>query len=992
MSAYEGRRRTLSARYTLAGNGLERLVVPGTDPSRRPPRVPLPSLALPANLAGRVLLLQFASHVGVAALTTAQIEVAGAAVRWVAAVPAVAAVVDGALEAGDRAWLAAFAAAVDAAPGQPGRWLIVHTEGGVPTTAAVALRAAAAATAPPPGFDARLAALQVVTDPVVSVEARAAWLNGIHHVLVADRRPRLSERLRQRVVFVNLVSAFGVTDLRQPDVTITGGVTIPTVAVRWVWPLADIDAVVDATLTADERTQLRGFAVEQGAAVDAWLAVCTEALGDYSRYTLQITGDPRFDALLSAVAVNLKIDCPSPLDCKAEPACTGEPPAPPVLDYLTRDFNGFRRLLLDRLAVLGAADSEQNPAGMWAVLVELIAARADQLAYAQDAVATEAYLHTARLRPSVRRHARLLDYRVHEGVNARAFVHLVAAIGVDRVDPVAAGDLFLTRLVNVPALMPPALPPVLPADAQVFRAVLPLRRLTHAHNAIGFHAWGEAELCLRRGATRCSLRDPGRALRLTRGDVLLLEAIAGRDTDDADPALRHAVRLAATPREVVDPLLGDELLEVEWLDEDALPFDLPVLADARVLAVARGNLVLVDHGRPVDEPVALTSWGSRGRLQARLSATDLTFVTAAPDTALPTDGDDRAVREWQATTWSASEVVRQDPRAALATVTLQETGGPSWSPQVDLLASDPSRPELWVEMDSAGRAQLQFGDGTTGRKPSADAELAARYRTGNGTGGNVGAEAIGHLLSIRMPAAALSMVRNPMPAVGGVDPEPLDVVRASAPYAFRTQERAVTMDDWAEVARRHREVQRAVARMYWTGSYHTVRVHIDRVEGRPVDDRFIRELTAYLERFRLAGYDLEVLGPAFVPLDIVLSICVSPGAWPEAVAGALQDRFGTGVLPDGNRAFFHPDNFTFGDSVYLSQIVAAAMATPGVRWVDVRPPPQNPTNRFRRWASTGPDQLAAGVLRAGALEIIRCDSNPSLPERGRIRFDVEGGA
>ena len=38
-------------------------------------------------------------------------------------------------------------------------------------------------------------------------------------------------------------------------------------------------------------------------------------------------------------------------------------------------------------------------------------------------MATEAYLATARRRISVRRHARLVDYRMHEGCNARAWVH-----------------------------------------------------------------------------------------------------------------------------------------------------------------------------------------------------------------------------------------------------------------------------------------------------------------------------------------------------------------------------------------------------------------------------------------------------------------------------------------------------------------------------------------------------------------------------------------
>ena len=55
-------------------------------------------------------------------------------------------------------------------------------------------------------------------------------------------------------------------------------------------------------------------------------------------------------------------------------------------------------------------------------LVELLAYVGDYLSYYQDAVATEAYLETARQRISVRRHARLVDYVFSEGCNARAWV------------------------------------------------------------------------------------------------------------------------------------------------------------------------------------------------------------------------------------------------------------------------------------------------------------------------------------------------------------------------------------------------------------------------------------------------------------------------------------------------------------------------------------------------------------------------------------------
>ena len=65
-------------------------------------------------------------------------------------------------------------------------------------------------------------------------------------------------------------------------------------------------------------------------------------------------------------------------------------------------------------------------------------------------------------------------------------------------------------------------------------------------------------------------------------------------------------------------------------------------------------------------------------------------------------------------------------------------------------------------------------------------------------------------------------MRNPLPAQGGIEPESIEEVRQKAPSAFRTQERAVTPEDYAEVAQRcGLDVQRAAATFRWTGSWRT---------------------------------------------------------------------------------------------------------------------------------------------------------------------------
>jgi predicted phage baseplate assembly protein len=260
--------------------------------------------------------------------------------------------------------------------------------------------------------------------------------------------------------------------------------------------------------------------------------------------------------------------------------------------------------------------------------------------------------------------------------------------------------------------------------------------------------------------------------------------------------------------------------------------------------------------------------------------------------------------------------------------------------------------------------------------------LLASYRIGNGRSGNVGYESLTRVVT---DLDGIEGVRNPVAAAGGADAESLESVRQFAPQAFRVQQRAVTEADYAEVTRRHPGVQKAAARFRWTGSWYTVFVTVDRKGGRAVetDTEFLEEIRQHLEQFRLAGYDLEINGPVFVPLDLLLAVCVKPGHFQMDVKRALLDVFSRHDLPDGRRGFFHPDNFTFGQPVHLSRVYETAMSVDGVASVEVK--------RFQRFGKAPNQELDTGVLQPASLEIAQLDNDPNFPENGRIEFEMDGG-
>jgi predicted phage baseplate assembly protein len=306
--------------------------------------------------------------------------------------------------------------------------------------------------------------------------------------------------------------------------------------------------------------------------------------------------------------------------------------------------------------------------------------------------------------------------------------------------------------------------------------------------------------------------------------------------------------------------------------------------------------------------------------------------------------------------------------------------GETWSPQFDLLGSDRFATEFVVELESDGIAHLRFGDDERGRRPEEGSQFDAAYRVGNGRAGNLGAETITRVVAA---FSGVHRVRNPLAATGGVDPEPLERLRLDAPEAFRTQERAVTEADYAEVTGRHDDVQRAAAAFRWTGSWYTTFITVDRTGGVPFDSGFERDLGTFLDRYRMAGHDIELEPPVSVPLDLLLQVCVKPGYFRTDVQLALLEQFSNRVLPGGVRGFFHPDNFTFGQPVYLSQIFEVAMAVAGVEWVQAE--------RFQRFGKAPAQELEHEVLTPAAREVAVLDNDPNFPENGRLELAMKGG-
>ncbi|HEY1630524.1 MAG TPA: hypothetical protein VGF56_04375 [Rhizomicrobium sp.] len=595
------------------------------------------------------------------------------------------------------------------------------------------------------------------------------------------------------------------------------------------------------------------------APLDDFLEITLENYGDFSTYTLDLvkmdekgrpTDEPMdgFDPLYRSVDFRFKASCPSDLDCKPEPVCPKEVLPAPEINYLAKDYASFRQLLLDRLALTMPDWTETHIPDIGITLVELLAYVGDYLSYYQDAVATEAYLGTARQRISVRRHARLVDYAMHEGCNARTWM-TVAADQDGALDPLETW--FCTGFPGAPTN--PMLQPDDVAKAPLGSTIafaplvadpskpIPIWR---AHNEIAFYSWGNTSCCLAKGATGVTLADgwdtpsdpagpaaqgtdtpvpvpvkandtaPARKLKLTAGDILIFEEVLGPHTGnpvDADPKHRQAVRLTkVTPG--IDPLYDQPVVEIEWCGEDALAFPLclssrmpaPDCSPLANVSVARGNVILVDNASPMQEDV--------GTVLSRTSAENCP-TDCEPRQVVVTPERFRTRLAHQPLTFSqplpacgcAARALGQDPRQALPRIALTGTNGANvthWTARADLLESGPADNHFVVEMDDSGTAHLRFGNGSQGRMPEAGTGFTASYTLGNGPSGNVGAEAISFIVFREITKGIGKLVpRNPFAAMGATSSEPVSDVKLYAPHAFKdVLERCITAADYGTMA------------------------------------------------------------------------------------------------------------------------------------------------------------------------------------------------
>ncbi len=696
------------------------------------------------------------------------------------------------------------------------------------------------------------------------------------------------------------------------------------------------------------------------------LLLVVQPVGDYSVYNLTVQ-QAGFDPILSDIDFRFRPGCFGS-DCATR---TANPQAAtqPRIDYLAKDYASFQHTLISAMAQRVPNWQAVSEADLDQVLIDLFAAAADELSDYQDRVMNEAYLAYARKRISLRRHASLMDYYIHEGSQATTI------LAID------TGDAGIYALpVPLRAWSGPS--PTLP-NAAVFVSVSG-QAIRGVLSRISMYTWSDVVTALAAGATSADLAFSSAATaNLVLGWIrdgslsrLLIEEWLNPSTGrsaDRDPQKRQILHLTTQAETIQDPFTLGWVVRVNWQEQDRLTSNYCFVAQCSTgtvhdVTMFHGNLVDMVQGLPQEA----VYYPPGATLPDSSSFYYETFPSGAAVCKLP-----NLPLLWTQT--APGGYVQ--PLSTVQVEVNPSVGSPVWTEEHDLIHSTGSDADYVVETDENLRSLVRFGNGTNGELLPENAVVTVTWLSGFGPDANIGADSLTHLDAL-VPAAPSPVCWNPFDIANGLAPETPATIIRRVPEAFLfVQQRAVTLADYVACAERVTGVQAAFASYAWTGSWRTVRVCVEPQGSFTLTEDLREAVEQSLQALHLIGEDLEIRAPEYLPLRISVSLCVSPDFWIEQVSPVVTQAFSDGYTAAGAPAFFNPTNWTFGQPLYASQIEGVLMGIEGVEHVV--------SIVMRQWWS--PWIQSSEVMAVAPNQIIEVRSDPSEIEFGWIDFNFEGG-
>lgn len=265
--------------------------------------------------------------------------------------------------------------------------------------------------------------------------------------------------------------------------------------------------------------------------------------------------------------------------------------------------------------------------------------------------------------------------------------------------------------------------------------------------------------------------------------------------------------------------------------------------------------------------------------------------------------------------------------------------------------------------DENGVTSVVFGDNLNGLVPGIGLTIWASYRVASGASGNVGAGAVDTILS-NLEGVSIALLEdgvtpNSSAMTGGADAESIEQIRTNAPAAFRTQYRAISLGDYADLALNVPGVLMASSDAQHSTS---VTLYIMGSNYSPAGPDLIEAILTYFDGKTAAGVTVSIVDPSVIPIDV--------GSSSNNIQLAIRDGHSQSVVQQkvtaALQSFLSPPNISFGQKITASELYDTVMAIPGVAYVVI--PVFTRTDSVQ--TGTAPIQLRPGeVPSAGQIYI-----------------------
>jgi hypothetical protein len=413
---------------------------------------------------------------------------------------------------------------------------------------------------------------------------------------------------------------------------------------------------------------------------------------------------------------------------------------------------------------------------------------------------------------------------------------------------------------------------------------------------------------------------------------------------------------------------------------------LKTLADETVAFTAAGlvRLKLPPAGQVSPAKLGGKNDAKRFWLRARLAQTE---YEAAPTLVLVRANAARA----RATQTVLNEVVGGSSGAPSQSFTLSST--PVLDGSLALTVDEGSGAVAWTQVDDFAAAgpndlvymldpttgTIQFGDGVLhGHIPVANLSnpsgsiIAVTYQFGGGKRTNIPAASALTLMTSSLGIDA-NKISNPFAADGGSDEESLADAIARAPEALKSHDRAVTVGDFEDLARRAGPIARAKALPLTNPNFPgidvpgavTVIVVPDVDSPAPMPSSgLLRTVCAYLDVRRLITTELYVVAPTYVPVAIALDVLAKPDADTAAVRDAVETAITTFLDP--RKGGSDGQGWPFGGAIYFVDLLRAALVTDVLRVANLA---------ITLQGTTAPDCTDVSVPAGALLELTSVAAN-----------------